>query len=1195
MAARAATTTATRIEALRERINRDAPDITRRIREAAANNQGNEARFRTLFAQIIEPWAQLLDIPLLVQEERTLATGRADATYNRMVVEYEAPGRLRDRIEHGPTAHAIQQARDYVEGVARQERQQVHRLIGVVIDGCYFIYVRKVEGHWTDPEVEPVNEQSVARFLRLLVSLTSGKALLPDNLVQDFGSNTIYAQRIASSLYQSLSRTLDDGQVDIVDKLFEQWQTFFGEVTGYEEGSTPLRNRPELRQFARGMGLDVRTVDPPRLFFTVHTYFALLIKLIAYYALSRFVSGFGTRFGSMYQLDDDDLKREMEELERGGIFRTLGIRNFLEGDFFKWYLHTWDASVANAVRTLLERLKDYDPGTLEVSPEQARDLLKKLYHRLMPREIRHDLGEYYTPDWLAEHVLNELGYEGQTDKRLLDPACGSGTFLVLAIKRLRERCFRDGLNEQETLETILNNVVGIDLNPLAAIAARTNYLLALGDLLVHRTREIDIPVYLADSILTPAAGQQLFNQDRYEINTAVGQFDIPSSLRTQDQINSLCNLLEECVDSEVETGVFLERAQQSLGIEESDWLGGSGRGQGARSILETLYRRLASLHDEELNGIWARILQNAFMPLFLGQFDLIAGNPPWIGWESLPEEYRVRTRPLWVRYGLFPHGGMDTILGRGKKDLSMLMSYVVSDRLLRPEGQLGFVITQTVFKTMGTGQGFRRFRFGTQDQDVLGIVRVDDLTDFQPFEGATNRTATFVWTRNQATEYPVPYRLWQKTVFRQSIDQDAELSEVQSMVRQLPFAAEPISQADLTSPWITARPEALDSLRVLIDQSNYHAHEGSNTGGANGVYWVEQVHVRPDGRVVVRNFTEGARRRVAQVNADLEAELLYPLLRGRDVQRWRAVPSISILVVQDPVARRGIDEGVMQRQYPRTFAYLRRFEADLRTRAAFRRYFTRTEGRRVIETGPFYSMFDVSQYTFSPYKVVWREQAAEFTVAAVVAEDRPIVPDHKLMMVAVESAEEAYYLAGMLGNVVSRYVVASYILSISTSTAILENLAIPQFDARNRQHQAIAACSRRLHEAAAAEQSLDELERQLDGLAARLFGIAEHQLDEIRESYRELTKADLRDARDVEAAAEADEEAGGGSEADGAAAVAAALNGNGEMTAAEVAAAADIDATELRPLLRQLIEAGRVEQTGRGRGTRYRLSEGGEA
>ncbi|HIC90080.1 MAG TPA: SAM-dependent DNA methyltransferase [Anaerolineae bacterium] len=429
-------TTASRVEKIRSQISKDAPGITREIQEAASECQGSEARFRTRFAFTIESWARGLNIPFIpfiVQEERSLVTGRVDATYNRLIIEYEAPGRLRDDPSHGATAHAIQQAKDYVEGVARAERQRVHRLVGVALDGCYFIYVRKIHGHWTEPEIEPVHEHSAGRFLRLLVSLVSGKALVPDNLVQDFGSNTLTTQQIARPLYRALCRVLDDDTEDLVDKLFEQWQTFFGEVTGYEEGSRPLRNKPELRAFARGLGIDPRgAVDPPRLFFTVHTYYALLIKLIAFYALSRFVSGFGARFGSLYQLPDDELKREMEELERGGIFRTLGIRNFLEGDFFKWYLTAWDADVAHAVRLLFDRLKDYDPGTLEVSPEQARDLLKKLYHRLMPREIRHDLGEYYTPDWLAEDVLNEVGYEDQTDKRLLDPACGSGTFLVLA-------------------------------------------------------------------------------------------------------------------------------------------------------------------------------------------------------------------------------------------------------------------------------------------------------------------------------------------------------------------------------------------------------------------------------------------------------------------------------------------------------------------------------------------------------------------------------------------------------------------------------------------------------------------------------------------------------------------------------------------------------------------------------------------
>ena len=88
-------------------------------------------------------------------------------------------------------------------------------------------------------------------------------------------------------------------------------------------------------------------------------------------------------------------------------------------------------TLEDSVSKLLLRLSEYDPGTLELAPENARDLLKKLYHYLLPREIRHDLGEYYTPDWLAERlIIQTLGKAdlGNVNKRVLDPACGSGTW-----------------------------------------------------------------------------------------------------------------------------------------------------------------------------------------------------------------------------------------------------------------------------------------------------------------------------------------------------------------------------------------------------------------------------------------------------------------------------------------------------------------------------------------------------------------------------------------------------------------------------------------------------------------------------------------------------------------------------------------------------------------------------------------------
>jgi hypothetical protein len=148
---------------------------------------------------------------------------------------------------------------------------------------------------------------------------------------------------------------------------------------------------------------------------------------------------------------------------------------------------------------------------------------------------------------------------------------------------------------------------------------------------------------------------------------------------------------------------------------------------------------------------------------------------------------------------------------------------------------------------------------------------------------------------------------------------------------------------------------------------------GLNTGGANAVYWVDIVYKRPDGLVTVRNITEGAKVKVDEVTETIEPDLLYPLLRGRDVQRWVAEPSAYILVTHLPgMGLNAISEKEMQTQYPRTYGYLKHFEKVLRERAAFKRYFTRKDRyNKVVETGPFYSMFDVGTYTFVPWKVVW--------------------------------------------------------------------------------------------------------------------------------------------------------------------------------------------------------------------------------
>ena len=124
-----------------------------------------------------------------------------------------------------------------------------------------------------------------------------------------------------------------------------------------------------------------------------------------------------------------------------------------------------------------------------------------------------------------------------------------------------------------------------------------------------------------------------------------------------------------------------------------------------------LFEELRELDRNQKNGVWAWIIKNAFAPLFVQRVDYVAGNPPWVNWESLPDGYRDTLKPLWQRYGLFTLSGSAGRLGGGKKDLSMLFVYAAVDDYLEEGGRLGFVITQTVFKTKGAGDGFRQLEY----------------------------------------------------------------------------------------------------------------------------------------------------------------------------------------------------------------------------------------------------------------------------------------------------------------------------------------------------------------------------------------------------------------------------------------------------------------------------------------------------
>jgi len=138
---------------------------------------------------------------------------------------------------------------------------------------------------------------------------------------------------------------------------------------------------------------------------------------------------------------------------------------------FDWIHHS-DGTLDQAVQRLVLRLNAYDFSTL------SEEILGDIYQQFLPPGKRKRLGEFYTPasivDWLLDQTTRAHG-----SGTVLDPACGSGSFLVREVHARIEDARQRGLDSAEALDTILREVWGFDLNPFAAFITYFQVMWAL--------------------------------------------------------------------------------------------------------------------------------------------------------------------------------------------------------------------------------------------------------------------------------------------------------------------------------------------------------------------------------------------------------------------------------------------------------------------------------------------------------------------------------------------------------------------------------------------------------------------------------------------------------------------------------------------------------------------------------------------
>lgn len=158
----------------------------------------------------------------------------------------------------------------------------------------------------------------------------------------------------------------------------------------------------------------------------------------------------------------------------GGIFKDADIYNVVEADFFNWVLSAEHGQAF--IRHLIRRIAAFNWHNVE------HDVLKVLYESIINPATRKSMGEYYTPDWLAEGIVTKAVTK-PLEQKVLDPSCGSGTFIFHTVRHIIRAAAEAGWENRKIVSHLEEHVFGLDLHPVSVLLARVTYLLALGEVL----------------------------------------------------------------------------------------------------------------------------------------------------------------------------------------------------------------------------------------------------------------------------------------------------------------------------------------------------------------------------------------------------------------------------------------------------------------------------------------------------------------------------------------------------------------------------------------------------------------------------------------------------------------------------------------------------------------------------------------
>ncbi|MCX7997731.1 MAG: hypothetical protein N3A69_02105, partial [Leptospiraceae bacterium] len=234
---------------------------------------------------------------------------------------------------------------------------------------------------------------------------------------------------------------------------------------------------------------------------------------------------------------------------------------------------------------------------------------------------------------------------------------------------------------------------------------------------------------------------------------------------------------------------------------------------------------------------------------------------------------------------------------------------------------------------------------------------------------------------------------------------------------------------------------------------------------------------------------EKNKTKIPKTEAIIEPDLVYPAIRGADIQRWKGISQINVLITH-PASQIPYSEEEMKKNWPRTYSYLTQFKTILLQRALYKHFHENVKA-------PFYGQRLFGEYTFSNYKVVWKRMTNDF-IAAVVSVHKTffgyktILPLETVTFIPSNQEAEAHYLSAILNSKPVR----EFIRSFSSagrgfgSPSVIQHVRIPKFDPKNSLHLKLAQISKDCHKlkAESKEEEILKLEKGNDELVKNVFG-----------------------------------------------------------------------------------------------------------